>query len=162
MGREHAKENRHNMWEKWALQDPVDKDALSTGALWLTTGTLGSETTSTCLATTSPTSTSSLSRKYGAQTPSWLRPEKAIGSKSMGYWRRGEWTGGGDVERRAAAVSSLTLSRGCFFEKIPYLGIFFKKTYYFHFHMWSVFVYLSWCNLKSVPVAIYHHLRRDS
>ena len=29
---EPAKENRRNMWEKWDIQDPVDKDALSTGA----------------------------------------------------------------------------------------------------------------------------------
>ena len=58
---------------------------------------------STCQATTSPTSTSFLSRKYGAQTPSWSRPEKAIGSRSTGFWRREEWTEGGDADHLAAA-----------------------------------------------------------
>ena len=37
MGLKSAKENLRNMWEKWATQDLVDKDALSTGAPWPTT-----------------------------------------------------------------------------------------------------------------------------
>ena len=153
MGLEPARGNQRNMWGRWATPDRVDKDALSTGAPWHTTGTLGSGTTSTCQATTSPTSTSSLSRKYEARTPLSSRPERAIGSSNTEFWRREEWIEGDEAERRAAA-DHLASSRPSsspsqlLSEKIPYLGHFFKNSCYSYFSMWSesVYDYISWYN----------------
>ena len=153
MGLEPAKGNRRSMWEKWATQDPVDKDALSTKALWLSTGTLGSQTTSTSQATTSPTSTSYLSRKCFEHRPLRDRDQrKLLDWEIQGF-------GGGRNEQKGM-MQKVQQQQLCE-KKYPIWAFFKKNSCYSHFQMLSISVYLSWCTLESLPVAIYHHLKKD-
>ena len=97
MGQGLAWGSQDSMLVRWVALGPAGRGVQSTGGLWGTTGTLGWASTSTSLGMSWPTSTSSLSRRSEAPTPSSLRQERVSGLKNMVCLGKEEWTEGADI-----------------------------------------------------------------